>query len=102
MKTTDKVPVKEGPKLDLIRGGKPPGPPKGTDWLSPMLPGTVFLSKDDDRRVNDHQVVFKSMGGMIRIKQLTAEVYRWVDPIDFCKEEEFIEVLGVVPLTLDK
>ena len=83
----------------LRTGGK--GPPRSWDWLSKMVPGTMFLARP--RNGPNAYVVYEfATGGthagnntlLIPNRQFNnPEQWFWCDPVEFCKVFELRGIL---------
>jgi hypothetical protein len=79
--------------LSLLQGGK--GPP-GSDWLSPLPVGCVFLvrsTKPDMFVMEVFEVTYKSRSGVRLYSGTGPDREHWVDPERFCKYNELREIL---------
>jgi hypothetical protein len=90
----DKEEDKELPILRLITGGKAP---IGSNWLSSLPKGTVFLCRPIVHQgkpfLEEYHVVFQSECATRLHTNINAEGNFWVDPISFCGIMELVEIL---------
>ncbi len=90
---------KKMPVLKVIEGGRSAtaaGGPTGTNWLSELDIGCIFLCQDKtskDYVLHQFEVVFKSKKSVRLFTNLNSEIYLWVDPIIFCNRHILFEVL---------
>jgi hypothetical protein len=80
--------------LRTIIGGK--GPP-GSDWLSPLPDGTIFLARPIKHQgmpfLDMYRIANRSKRGILLDTILAKETSFWVDPIVFCRTIELFEIL---------
>jgi len=82
------------PFLRVVPGGKTP---IGSNWLSSLPQGTVFLCRPIVHHgkpfLEEYHVVFQSTHATRLHTNINAESNFWVDPISFCGIMELVEIL---------
>lgn len=80
----------------LLTGGK--GPTGYADWLSEMKTGSVFLVKNLQQKsfvLGQFHLLHKLERAIHLMNNMDQgqEVHMWVDPLEFCQQFGFVEIL---------